>query len=222
MLKSNGFKNFSGRTYWKYHNDRIDIINFQSFNSYNADVIGCTTYSFAVNLACFLLYIPSQTKIKTKNEKLRPEEYEAHFRAGITKGIYQKELQQKDIWFADDKGTNLSIIVNDCKKQIEQIGFQWFNQFECKDNVLDILLSQELDMEKLFGFGNMDSPCRNRLIAYTAMELNKVDLAITYFERLLDFNKKEYKKEQYTHYQNEISKIEEKILSLKTIKENNN
>ena len=35
ILKANGFKKFSGRTYWRYESDRIDVLNIQSFNSYN-------------------------------------------------------------------------------------------------------------------------------------------------------------------------------------------
>lgn len=34
ILQQNGFEKFSGRTYWRHHSDRIDILNFQSFSSY--------------------------------------------------------------------------------------------------------------------------------------------------------------------------------------------
>lgn len=50
MLKEHGFGHFTTRTAWRHDHDRIDVINFQSFNSYQASVIGCTTYSFALRL----------------------------------------------------------------------------------------------------------------------------------------------------------------------------
>ncbi len=59
-LKTRGFDNFSTRTAWRHHADRIDVVNFQLFNSYNASAIGCTTFSFAINLGCYLPYIPDQ------------------------------------------------------------------------------------------------------------------------------------------------------------------
>ena len=107
FLKRSGFKDNSGRTYWRYDNDRIDIVNFQSFNSYNAEIIGCTTFSFAVNLACFLRYIPSGTEIKSKDQQLRPIESQGHFRCRLQKGIYQPEIRDNDICYIDNAGTNL-------------------------------------------------------------------------------------------------------------------
>jgi hypothetical protein len=56
-LKKQGFTEFSARTAWRHSKAKIDVVNFQSFNSYLAGVIGCTTYSFALNLGCYYLAI---------------------------------------------------------------------------------------------------------------------------------------------------------------------
>ena len=68
---------------WRHHHDRIDVVNFQSFNSYQAAVIGCTTYSFGVNLGCYLLSIPYPiwaVHIKGKSGQLLPDESQCHIR----------------------------------------------------------------------------------------------------------------------------------------------
>lgn len=60
LLIAARFERSTERTYCRYHVDRIDVINFQSFNSYNAGVLGITTYSFALNIGCYLKYIPDR------------------------------------------------------------------------------------------------------------------------------------------------------------------
>jgi hypothetical protein len=53
LLKDRGFQKFTSRYAWRVHDDRVDVVNFQSFNDYKARSLGCTTYSFAVNLGCY-------------------------------------------------------------------------------------------------------------------------------------------------------------------------
>mgnify|MGYP000132372863 CR=1 FL=1 len=198
VLKEKGFDKFTGRTYWRYKTDRIDILNFQSYNSYNAEVMGCTTFSFAVNLATFLTYIPTETKIKEKNGLKRPAEYNGHFRSGIKKRIEQKEFTNENIWFIDDNGNYLKSAVIDCKNQIEKIAFQWYDQFGNKENVLRICLEDEMDMEGTWGFGNKDSYSRNRLVALVANEMKKYEIALKYFDKV-----KSYLNEQIESRENE-------------------
>ncbi len=216
LLKENGFKKYTGRTYWRHHSDRIDILNFQSFNDYNASVIGCTTYSFAVNLATFLKYVPSQTEIKEKNGIKKPAEYQGHFRRVLTKGMGQRKLKRKDIWFIDDKGENLTKIVSDCKNQIENEGIKWYNQFETKEKVFGIILDKEIEINGTWGFGNYDSPMRNELVAYTALEIGKFDLAIKNLNKLLEYYKEEYKETKYDFYKNKWKHIKAEIKKIKT------
>lgn len=60
LFKAAGFSSNTTRTAWRHTADKADVINFQSFNRYNADVLGITTFSFAVNLGCYLRYVPPQ------------------------------------------------------------------------------------------------------------------------------------------------------------------
>jgi hypothetical protein len=215
LLKKNGFDKWTGRTYWRYLNDRINMIDFQSFNSYNADVIGCTTFSFSINLSCFLRYIPSQTEIKYKDSELRPREEQGHFRGGLKKGIIQNELNRQDIWYIDKDGANLIDVMIDCGQQIEKNGIDWFNQFTTKQKVFSILINDSEDMENIFGFGNFNSPLRNEYTAYLAIELGKFDLAIDRFEKLSKYYMNQYQQNKYPYYLDRISIIDKEIERIK-------
>src|SRR5215467_13800459 len=113
MLRDAGFSQFSARTAWRYTETKIDVVNFQSFNSYLANAVGCTTYSFAVRLGCSFEIIPRRQRIKQKNGHLRPEEYECHFRLTLLKNIHQANLKRRDTWYVDPSGESLKAIVED-------------------------------------------------------------------------------------------------------------
>jgi hypothetical protein len=49
-LEEVGFDSHTGRTAWRYVGEDIDVVNFQSFGGMLADEVGCTSFSFQVNL----------------------------------------------------------------------------------------------------------------------------------------------------------------------------
>ena len=215
LLKENGFQHSSGRTFWRYQRDRIDILNFQSFNAYNASVLGCTTFSFSVNLSVLLNYIPSETEISEKNGLKIPSESQGHFRSPILKRIEQKEFQRQDIWFVDNEGENLTRVFSDCKSQIETYGLSWFQKFDSKESVYETLNKSDENMKGTWGFGNKNSPMRNRLLAFTAIELKKYTIATEKLKLLFEFYSKEYKTTKYEYYLNKMTEIETQIEQLK-------
>jgi len=217
ILKENGFNKYTGRTYWRYQSDRIDILNFQSFNSYNAQRMGCTTFSFAVNLATFINYIPLEFTIKEKSGLKRPKEYQGHFRCSIEKGINQKEFKQSNIWFVSNDGGNLSDVISDCSSQIQKKAFHWYKQFEKTENVFRILSEDEIDMKGTWGYGNMDSPSRNKFIAYTAIELGKIEFAIDKLQRVINFSKEQYDRTKYAYHLEQIKYLENEIKKINEI-----
>lgn len=219
VLKENGFSRNSGRTYWRYCEDRIDIINFQSFNGYHSEVMGCTTFSYSINLSIFLNFIPEKDKMKEKNGLKRPHEANGHFRRQLKKSIVQPELSIDTVWAVDDLGNNLSECINDSKKQIMNLGFDWYERFNSKEKILHILLNDEVDMENTWGFGNFDSASRNELIAYTAIELNQTKLAQKKLNELLKFYKSQLEYWGSDDYQESINntKLELERIKKQTI-----
>lgn len=174
-LRVEGFELFSPRTAWRHHADRIDVLNFQSFNAYNAGVIGCTTYSFAVNLGCYLLAIPPHfepSRLKRKKDLRVPHEYECHMRGRLSPGIRQPELRSSSIWFIDESGENLEPSLLDVRHAVESTATGWFEQFQSPAEVLRVFRDSSEDMNRLFGFGGNPSPVRHYFSGYVALSLN--------------------------------------------------
>src|SRR4051812_47880084 len=82
-LRSAGFATFNSRRAWRHSDDRIDVVEFQSFSKYNADILGVTTFSFAVRLGTVQLYVPPQWPLKVRNGLQLPSEAECYFRGSL-------------------------------------------------------------------------------------------------------------------------------------------
>jgi hypothetical protein len=190
ILKDNGFSHFTSRSAWRFHADRIDIVNFQSFNSYRASVIGCTTYSFVVNLGCYLLYIPYQygsTLIQQKGGRLLPEESQCPLRGRIhpkdRRQFIERLLNHKspgDIWPIDEDGNNLASTLEEVCQNLLTEGQEWFKRFDAPSEVLRIFTSEPEQIGGLWGFGNNPSPHRSYCIGYTALGLGQYELALSH------------------------------------------
>jgi len=49
-LRNVDFDSFTGRNAWRYASGDIDVVNFRSFGGMESDSVGCTSFSFQVNL----------------------------------------------------------------------------------------------------------------------------------------------------------------------------
>jgi hypothetical protein len=185
LLQEAGFSQFTARTAWRYSDEKIDVVNFQSFNSYLANAVGCTTYSFSVRLGCSFDAIPRRVR-KQKNECLRPEEYECHFRLPLQKSIRQPSLKRTDVWYVDAAGKNLDVVVADAKKAILDTGLGWFSRFGDMKEVLRTLLEDSECNESTSGIGANPSPSRHFMTGFIALTMGKKDLARERIKQALD------------------------------------
>jgi hypothetical protein len=184
LLIEAGFSLFTSRTGWRYGTNRIDVVNFQSFNSYLAGGVGCTTYSFALNLGCYLTYIPyphGVERLKQKEGRLTPQEYECHIRRPLNKSILQPQFPRKNIWYVDPDRRHLSPAISDAALTITTQAFPWFERFSDDFEVLRTLLKEKEENNGTHGFGAM----RSYLLGYTALFLGKPDLAGEHFDKAL-------------------------------------
>jgi hypothetical protein len=185
LLKQLGFTHLDPRSGWRFWDNRIDVVNFQSYNSYHALVLGCTTFSFSVNLGCFLTFVPRdamQGPMKKKRDLLLPKEYECHFRGRLQPTIDQPGFEAKDIWSIDELGENLDRAIEDAKCALETKASPWFDQFAKLDDILRILMEAN-ETDSLWGFGTPISPARCYLVGYVARELGNNALARDYLLR---------------------------------------
>jgi hypothetical protein len=186
LLQEADFSQFTARTAWRYSDQKIDVVNFQSFNSYLANALGCTTYSFCVRLGCSFDAIPRRARTKQKNGYFRPEEYECHFRLPLQKSIKQPNLKRTDVWYVDAAGKNLDIVVADAKKAILETGLGWFSPLGDMKEVLRTLLEDSESNESTSGFGANPSPVRHFMRGFAALKMGEKDLAIERIQVALD------------------------------------
>jgi len=189
LLKEAGFSRFTTRNAWRYTASRVEVLNFQSFNSYLAESLGCTTYSFSVNLGSFLLDIPPGcgfVRVKKKDGHLLPQEYECHLRGQLTRSFPQPELERRDIWFIDPKGQYLEKAIHDVRMAIARDAFPWYEELRDSLRVLQILLLEPERMDHLYGFGQNPSPRRSYLTGYMALTLKRHDIARTKLQEALE------------------------------------
>lgn len=176
LLMKAGFGSTTSRTAWRHESDRVDVVNFQSFNSYNAGVMGVTTFSFAVNLGTYLRYVPPQwPPKKIKDGVPYPAEHECQFRSRLSPSITQSH-ENDGVWGIDERGLNLAWCINDVASQIPT-ALEWFSRLGNREEVLRILLEEEESMSSLWGFGRRPSPIRSYLTGYVAMAVNDYHLA---------------------------------------------
>jgi hypothetical protein len=95
VLQKVGFDSFTGRNAWRYVDEDVDVVNFQSFGGMLADSVGCTSFSFQVNLG---VWRPSEGLVAVRERdsegRPRPQEYECEpHRLVLEKSLLQPWFQ---------------------------------------------------------------------------------------------------------------------------------
>jgi hypothetical protein len=94
QLREEGFESFTGRNAWRWAGEDVDVVNFQSYGGTLADSVGCTSFSFQVNLGLWrpadALSTPRDTDAAGRP---RPQEYECE----PHRRVLEKSLSQP--WF---------------------------------------------------------------------------------------------------------------------------
>lgn len=190
MLKSVGFSTHRGRTSWRSFEHGCHVVNFQSFNSYLADGLECTTFSFAVNLGVYYSCIADTPWSKT-DSKVVPKEYECQARRCLKKRSRQPELPRPNIWFVREDGSNLEDVVEDARKQIESKAPPWFQEFSDPHMALDAFQHRKDTFYKrsiaieLLG-GGLGSLSRAEIVSALALSLDNSKLAKSAWQVVID------------------------------------
>src|SRR5919204_1745606 len=137
-LRPLGFGERTPRSAWRRWSRGVDVVNFQSFNRYLADAIGCTTFSFGLNFGVLLDYVPHRATPKPERiDPRRPKEWECDLRRRFPKGLSQPWFRpyanlegldarlppwpvsdRSDTWYVKADGSNLSECVDDALQRI--------------------------------------------------------------------------------------------------------
>lgn len=185
-LKAAGFSHFTSRVAWRHHADSIDVIEFQSFNKYNAEALGVTTFSFCVNLGKFPRYVPPCWAPKTKEGIQLPSQAECLFRGSRLPTI-NPAASHPNLWSIDKEGRNLLWCIRDVQSQLPA-ALEWFARLDDRAEVLRILLENDEDMSALWGFGRNPSPLRAYHAGYVALALGDNATATAMLQEAVDSN----------------------------------
>lgn len=211
LLKENGFTKFTARNAWRVSPQIIEVINFQSFNSYLAEELFCTTFSFSVNLGIYYLSVHNNPWIN-HNPPEFPKEYECHARRSLTKSIKQTQYPRSDIWFIDNKGLEIPRVFEDAKNVICEEGLIWFdemsklpNALEAFQNKAEIFIQKSIAIELLGG--NLNSISRLDVVSGIALELGNIELAKSYLKKVMS-------NPFYARQIDSIKELEEKLQTI--------
>jgi hypothetical protein len=182
LLRREGFTEFSAKTAWRPTPEQIHVVNYQSFNSYLAERVGCTTFSFALNLGIFFRAVPLEHPVKKGHDpSFKPQDYHCHFRHRLPKNVEQPVLPRSDIWYVERDGSNLLQCLDDSRTSITREGLPWFARFESLESVLKLLMEQDQLLD-VSGVGTRTSPARKRTAGYIANAIGRSDIG----ERLVE------------------------------------
>lgn len=116
-LREAGFSKFTGRTSWRDLGEIVWVVNAQSFSSHIAHGVGCTTYSFGVNLGIYY-----RGNITSVSPNTWPRVELCTFRFVALKSIAQpmfhpygqrRRTDRRDVWYVTPDGSNIMQAVQD-------------------------------------------------------------------------------------------------------------
>jgi len=175
LLREQGFKEFSSKTAWRYAPEQIHVVQFSSCNSYIAEGVGCTTFSFGVALGAYIRVVPRTYQIVAgKDPTVRPQNYHCHFRHFLKKRIEQAALPRKDVWYVEPDGCNVLDVLADAREVLKSEGLPWFDQFNSLERVMDQLIEEERLLNEST---SRSSPMAKHIIGHIARHLGVEDVA---------------------------------------------
>ena len=163
LLKEAGFASFTDRKGWRDTEFTIDHVTVRSFNAYTAGVLGCTSYSFTVEVGVFYRCFGPDLS--------RPQDYNCTFRAILGKTIRQPffmtewgpATDRPDVFHVLPDGSNLDEVIEDAKRVLSRQGIPFMERFNDPARAFEALMTERMTNVD-FGKpqvtlpGNPDSP----------------------------------------------------------------
>ncbi len=130
LLVGAGFTEFTARKAWRETEHTVDHVTFRSYSAYNAGVLGCTSYSFTVEVGVFYKCIKPDLD-------RRVEDYDCEFRAFIGKNIVQDFFRTEwgpardapEVWYLLPDGSNLSSVVEGACALLVRDGLPFLDRY---------------------------------------------------------------------------------------------
>jgi hypothetical protein len=188
ILKDAGFTRFTSRKAWRVDPDTVQVIDFQSLNSYLAEAIGTTTYSFGGHLGVYyvaLRHVPWGERRETP-----PEEFHCQARRVLRKALEQPELPRADLWYVSPDGRNLPSVIADVSRAITEEAMPWFAYFSDVKNALEAFDARDEDFDAGIAVellsGRPNSAARAQITSALALALGEPRRAVAAWQRHLE------------------------------------
>ncbi len=147
VLRAQGFSKFNGKSAYRYRGPIIDVVNFQSFSSHLAEGLGCTTFSFALNLGVYLdSSIEDRLVRQDKRGRLLPYEYECPFRAHLEKRTPVDGFQRANIFYVDASGRTVAACLQESRTLLQKAAPLWFGLFDDLSRAINYLENVDVDL----------------------------------------------------------------------------
>jgi hypothetical protein len=139
ILRQFEFSHFDERNAFSYRGKFINVVNFQSFNSYHASALGCTTFSFSVNLGTYIVGNPGAQYVRQDaTGRLMPYESQCPFRSRLRKRTPVDGFSRDELFFIDSEGRSAGPCFEELRYLVSNCLPGWFNEH----NDLDSLIAQ--------------------------------------------------------------------------------
>jgi hypothetical protein len=180
-LKLAGFLHRKRTTLWRRTNCKFDILQFDLIPRARRLKWREPAGSFRLDVSCLFPFLPKEGYTPDDSRQLRPEQGFGQVRLHVNRGISQRVVKAKNIWWAGEEASVFEAASKDVIGIIRDKVTPFFNRFEDREELLRTVLEDEMSMDDrgVWGFGNKGSPTRLLCTGFAALECGHWDLAIS-------------------------------------------
>lgn len=137
ILREQGFSHFDSRNAFAYRGPFVNVVNFQSFSSRDAEALRCTTYSFCLRLGVYVLGSPWEHRLKRdKHGRVRPPEYGCSLRTSLRKRTPVDGFAREDIFYIHPDGRTTAHCFREVQDLLHKQASSWFSRHNALDGML--------------------------------------------------------------------------------------
>ena len=187
-LRELGFAPMEGRVARRTHADRVDILEFVTFNTYEMQRLKLKPGSFAICVGCHLKYVTNPIADSTGKVVVltKPTIPYCMLRGELRRRYMRPIGLDRGIWAVGLKGLPIEKVMSGARDAVLNEGMPWFEQFKTPAAVIELLETCEVHMSRLWGFGPPGSPIRNFIMGYAALAAGKPRVARKHLRQVLE------------------------------------
>lgn len=227
VLKKEGFSQKKGTSAWRRSDTKIDIMRLEFYSMPVCNKWGIPLGSFSIKPSCYFPFMPSLQAGKLwpdASEMDMLSDFYSQIRLKVFKGIKQIkqpenqsflqailnkvsghkiEPEPLNIWWIGIDEEAFIQVIEDVVRQIQNKALVFYKRLECKNELIRTLMEEKdvwgLDTEEgIYDFGGDDSIKGLCYTGYSAMHIERFDVAKDSLERCLDKLTKIYDKNKKT------------------------